>query len=65
MEKALEHGFTDGAHDAWVELLLTWYYDPLYDYQLSAKRARVVVQGDTPTVLEHLKSCTRALQPVE
>ncbi|MDX1799370.1 MAG: tRNA 2-selenouridine(34) synthase MnmH [Marinobacter sp.] len=34
------------AHDHWIEALLTDYYDPMYDYQLSQKRRRIVVQGD-------------------
>lgn len=34
-----------GGHDAWIETLLTDYYDPMYDYQLDQKQGRVVVQG--------------------
>lgn len=32
-------------HDDWIRALLRWYYDPMYDYQLSRKRDRVVFAG--------------------
>lgn len=37
-------------HDHWIESLLTNYYDPMYDYQLSQKSRRIVVRGDHQTV---------------
>ncbi len=43
---ALERGFETGRHEAWIERLLAWYYDPMYDYQLESKRGRVVFRGD-------------------
>jgi tRNA 2-selenouridine synthase len=33
-------------HLDWISQLLTRYYDPMYDYQLSQKRQRVLFQGD-------------------
>lgn len=33
------------AHKHWISYLLTHYYDPMYDYQLSLKQERVVVKG--------------------
>ncbi len=48
METALEHqgqtGLTD-AHNQWIRALLTDYYDPMYDYQLSHKSGRIVATG--------------------
>lgn len=35
---------------AFIELMLTRYYDPMYDYQLSGKQQRVVFSGDAPAV---------------
>ena len=48
LEKALhlqsvKHSLTDHKH--WISYLLTHYYDPMYDYQLSLKQDRVVTQG--------------------
>ena len=44
MEQALEQqertGDTSG-HHLWIEALLTDYYDPMYDYQLSQKQGRI------------------------
>ncbi len=37
-------------HDHWIEALLTNYYDPMYDYQLSQKASRVVARGDHKTL---------------
>src|SRR5690554_5914054 len=49
MEAALDHqektGFTE-AHNEWIRALLTDYYDPMYDYQLSHKSSRIVATGD-------------------
>ena len=42
---ALEQGFESGDHLAWIERLLTWYYDPMYDYQLAKKQDRVIFRG--------------------
>ena len=42
------------AHLAWIEQLLEWYYDPMYDHQLATKKRRVVVQGDSTVVREYL-----------
>lgn len=39
-------------HHGWIETLLTKYYDPMYEYQLSAKKDRVVFSGDYQQVLE-------------
>jgi len=48
MEQALEQqertGDTSG-HHLWIEALLTDYYDPMYDYQLSQKQGRILVRG--------------------
>ncbi len=41
-----------GTHDAWIEALLTDYYDPMYDYQLSQKEGRILVRGGPNTILE-------------
>ena len=53
MRRAFENGDAD-AHRAWIGMLLDWYYDPLYDYQLSNKRDRIVFRGNRDAVLEYL-----------
>ncbi|MBX3706178.1 MAG: tRNA 2-selenouridine(34) synthase MnmH [Pseudomonadales bacterium] len=50
VQAALDHAFAHGTHTCWIERLLAWYYDPLYDYQLAAKRPRIVTQGDVGRV---------------
>lgn len=35
-----------------IEMLLSDYYDPMYDYQLQAKADRVVAQGDAATLMQ-------------
>ena len=51
---ALEAAFRTGDHERWIELLLAWYYDPMYDYQLQAKRERIVFRGDKAAVADFL-----------
>ena len=54
VQEALDRSFAEGDHAEWVELLLGWYYDPMYDHQLAGKRARVVVEGCAETVQAYL-----------
>lgn len=44
------------AHRAWIELLLTEYYDPMYTYQLSQNQADILFKGEPLAVVEYLKS---------
>ena len=44
------------AHRCWIAQLLTDYYDPMYDYQLSKKAERIVYRGDRQSVLAYLGS---------
>jgi len=37
-------------HRRWIEQLLVQYYDPMYDYQLSKKRERVLFRGDREAI---------------
>jgi tRNA 2-selenouridine synthase len=52
----LKAGFQNGEHGLWVERLLSWYYDPMYDYQLSCKSDRTVFSGDAAAVEDYLLS---------
>ncbi len=56
ISRALNDGFRTGAHEGWIELLLRWYYDPMYDYQLASKRGRVIFSGGMDAVAEFLKA---------
>lgn len=52
VQAELDRAFATGdGHGAWIERLLEWYYDPMYDYQLERKRSRVAVNG-RPEVVE-------------
>jgi tRNA 2-selenouridine synthase len=37
-----------------IESLLVDYYDPMYDYQISKKKQRIVFQGNSKDVLAYL-----------
>ncbi|WP_456376666.1 tRNA 2-selenouridine(34) synthase MnmH [Thiolapillus sp.] len=44
------------AHREWVSQLLTEYYDPMYDYQTSQKKDRIVYSGSMADVLDYFRS---------
>ena len=52
---ALKAGFSNGNHEGWIERLLTWYYDPMYDYQLKTKQRRVELRGGRASVMAYLQ----------
>ena len=56
MRSAFESGDADqrAAHHRWIERLLRYYYDPMYDYQLESKMDRVVVRGGVDEVAAYL-----------
>lgn len=56
VQQALDRGFQHGGHAAWIEQLLTWYYDPMYDHQLAGKLHRVAVRGDADHVRRWLSN---------
>jgi tRNA 2-selenouridine synthase len=52
--QSLARGFETGEHERWIEQLLSWYYDPMYDYQLEQKQQRVVARGNAEEVRAYL-----------
>ena len=48
--RSLAEDFESGRHHTWIEQLLRWYYDPMYDYQLGKKQDRIVMHGDRDAV---------------
>jgi tRNA 2-selenouridine synthase len=57
LQKLLEQGFAGRAsHQAWINYLLTQYYDPMYDYQLSKKQHRICFRGNGDEVKEFLNA---------
>ena len=42
------------AHKDWIRSLLTDYYDPMYDYQLSKRNNRIALSGDRDMLAQHL-----------
>lgn len=57
MQDAFERGEPE-RHHAWIVMLLDWYYDPMYDYQLSRKKDRIVLRGGRDEVAEYLSRAT-------
>ncbi len=54
----MKSGFDNGnqeSHLRWIKLLLTGYYDPMYDYQLGRKHERIVYRGSMNAVSEYLR----------
>jgi tRNA 2-selenouridine synthase len=55
IEGAFDADPTDESlHLRWIERLLEWYYDPMYDHQLTAKQGRVVQSGNRATIRAYL-----------
>jgi tRNA 2-selenouridine synthase len=54
IQTALDRGFAGGEHATWIAMLLEWYYDPMYDHQLAAKQARVIMRGAPEDIRERL-----------
>lgn len=51
---------TDPAgHAEWIEQLLRWYYDPVYDWQIERKALRIAFRGAAPDVEEYLSAWPR------
>lgn len=44
-----------GSHTAWISTLLEKYYDPMYDYQLERKQARIKFRGNWMDVMEYMR----------
>ena len=44
------------AHRLWIRRLLEYYYDPMYDYQLSGKQDRVLMRGSPAEVIAYLET---------
>jgi len=62
MDSALiSHELNEGvdAHREWVALLLSDYYDPMYNYQSKKKQDRIVFKGNHQAVTSFLKEKTR------
>lgn len=45
-------------HHAWIGMLLDWYYDPMYDYQVAQKEDRIAFRGDGDAVTRFLLTAT-------
>jgi tRNA 2-selenouridine synthase len=44
------------AHLHWITRLLEWYYDPMYDHQLTVKQGRIVKRGDHTAIRDYLSN---------
>ena len=56
VSETLLAGFRHGDHESWIERLLTWYYDPMYDYQLKTKQRRIEFRGGRAQVTDYLRT---------
>jgi tRNA 2-selenouridine synthase len=55
MDAAFRTPFDPDGHVAWIELLLRWYYDPMYDHQTQRKAGRIVFRGAASDIAEYLR----------
>lgn len=56
IDDALTASFASNDHRPWIAALLERYYDPMYDYQLEKKQARVKIQGDAQELIDFLRA---------
>ena len=59
LSSEIQQAFVTGEHHRWIERLLTWYYDPMYDYQLEQKQARIRFAGPADAVRSFLETQRR------
>jgi tRNA 2-selenouridine synthase len=57
MQKALQQQ-SEKLHKSWISELLTFYYDPMYDYQLQNKSNKVIFTGNETEILNYLNDKT-------
>ena len=50
---------SDELHRQWIERLLEWYYDPMYDYQLGRKAERIVQRGPPDEMTAYLRAYSK------
>jgi tRNA 2-selenouridine synthase len=43
-------------HKAWIKLLLSDYYDPMYDYQLQKRVPLIQFRGTKPQIIDYIKN---------
>ncbi|HEY8570363.1 tRNA 2-selenouridine(34) synthase MnmH, partial [Microbulbifer sp.] len=64
MQEALQRQLADGdvdRHRDWIRMLLSDYYDPMYDYQLEQKAGRIIFRGNQREVVEYLRAQSASL----
>lgn len=56
----IEHQQTNNValHQDWITVLLTEYYDPMYEYQSKKKTERIIVRGNQQALIEYLEDIT-------
>lgn len=67
MQKAIKQHQTSANYDAhlnWLTPLLEWYYDPMYEYQLSLKADRIVYRGNWQECHDYLQHHTTNPKPI-
>jgi tRNA 2-selenouridine synthase len=62
LQQAIRVGFERNEHHGWIEQLLTGYYDPMYDYQLTRKETRVCFAGTAGEIAQWLESASLDLR---
>ena len=42
-------------HKKWIEKILTYYYDPMYNYKMEKRKGYITFEGNFPEIKAHLK----------
>jgi tRNA 2-selenouridine synthase len=64
MRRRLNQAFSNqSSHESWISYLLSEYYDPMYDFQLSKKQQRIAFRGTQTEVFEFLQDKQSPQQP--
>ena len=60
--KQLQTGET-GMHKSWIQMLLSDYYDPMYDYQIEKSPIPILFRGNAEEVLAFIRSREESVLP--
>lgn len=56
IQEALEKAFSnDKNHELWVEKLLSYYYDPMYDYRIKQIEKQIIFKGNELEIINFIK----------
>lgn len=52
--------WNEAGHKEWIEILLSEYYDPMYDYQIKKSPIPILFEGNAQEIFSFIKRCEEA-----